>query len=757
MERTRQALVSYKGTQSLQAPEFLMLTVILSLLAAGLRFYNLGSDSLWLDEIYTINSARFGLNGGLNNPDHPPLFYWLTTGTLSTMGESEFIIRYLSAVAGVLAIPLMAVFGKVSGLPRSGLWAAFLLALAPFHIRYSQEARHYAWLMTFSLASYILLYLALSRKKLRWWVYFALATVLNLYTHYGAFVVLGTEMLLIAFWLVPKLWRRRWRSLMGPLLAGGIILVNYLFWIGRFQVAITRNVGNAALRSVGDFSSLATWLRNIFFEFGFRTGGLPILSFTLYLAGLLVLAQRRQWKILGIVLAISVVPLVFISVFQVDRYAFPKYIIYVLPVYLLAIGIALESLVTIASSWFPKRRRTFYLTGTLTLSVVVLLAIWPTVRREYNYVERDWRGAVDRLGVLAQEGDIIVPLTLDLGDGFNQSYTVARFYIDRLFDQYTILDGNNLNPTQLEELSKAGAGVWLLALDRLLPIPETGDGFTVEHFEGSVHLIYPNSISQSSIETLARLYSDLVPMAMSPSPQCLLQQGLASLSFVSRDYQYAKESLDRSSAQCPNRFSGKEYHLELKHQMLDYYSSEGQSALAYELALSLLDENRKDQAALETITAADLMQLFLEDRAEISGEPLPEPVGVRRFTMPHNGDWGDVLFLHPPGSIAFDVSLPETPTSLTFRMALAPESWGWGGDGSTFVAKVQTAGGLPKTIYRQHISNDLSDQKWHEGRVSLADYAGQSIIITLATETGPAGDATGDWAGWETPRIIWGP
>ena len=39
--------------------------------------------------------------------------------------------------------------------------------------------------------------------------------------------------------------------------------------------------------------------------------------------------------------------------------------------------------------------------------------------------------------------------------------------------------------------------------------------------------------------------------------------------------------------------------------------------------------------------------------------------------------------------------------------------------------------------------------------VSLAAYAGQRVRLTLRTESGPAGDVTGDWAGWERPRLIW--
>lgn len=125
--------------------------------------------------------------------------------------------------------------------------------------------------------------------------------------------------------------------------------------------------------------------------------------------------------------------------------------------------------------------------------------------------------------------------------------------------------------------------------------------------------------------------------------------------------------------------------------------------------------------------------------------------------MPQNGDWGDVLFVHSPAAVTYTLTLPDAPTTLHFRMAMAPESWVWGGDGSTFVVRVQPSDRLPVELFRQHIDNTPQNQGWHEAAVSLAPYAGKSITLTLTTEFGPAGNSVGDWAGWETPRIMWQP
>jgi hypothetical protein len=724
------------------------------LLATWLRFHNLGGDSFWLDEIFTINTARLGFEGGLNSLHHPPIVYWLTTSFLSSLGESEFVARLSSAIAGILAVPMLAVLGKVSGQKSVGLWAAFLLTIAPFHIRYSQEARQYAWLMALSLTSYIFLYMAISNDRKRWWVYFALATVLNVYTHYGALLVLAAELLLILLWLTPKLLHHRWRSVYGPLLTGSIILLLYLPWFDRLQVAFSGSQSQPAIQGDGTAFGIVEWLQNAVIEFGFRGTLLPILATALFLMGLIILTRRRQWLILGIIISICVVPLAIIVAFQVGRPPYPKYIIYILPVFLLGIGVTIDLALTKVTNLLPKQSHLGYFFGAATIILAILALVWPGIRWEYSYVYKDWRSAVGRLDNLAQEDDIFVAMTLDLRDGFNQSFVVASFYLEHYFNQYTVLDGHSLDLESIQKLSHRTANVWVLILDRHPPIPMTDADISAEHFKGSIQLVYPNSESLSSLEALDLLYDKLVPLASSIAAQCLLNQGRAALNLSVNDYRSAEEALEVSIAQCPNLPVNKDQRPVLAQELLDYYHEGGQLMYANDLAQTVLMADRKNETALEIITVANLMQMFLEGQAKVSDRGLPIPVEVRRFTMPHNGDWGDVLLVHPPGSIAFNVDLPETTTDLIFRIALAPESRDWGGDGSTFVVTVESQSEPLRTIFRQHIGYDPLEYDWHDGRVSLADYAGQSITITLKTETGSAGDGTGDWAGWESPRIV---
>ena len=139
----------------------LIWAVAITLLAVALRILYLGHDSLWFDEVLTRHAAVAGFSSAaaadLGSRDHLPLLYWLTAAALRFLPEHEVVLRLPSALAGILTVPLVIAFGPAMRLPGAGLWpqaalwAAFLLAVSPFHIHYSQEARHYALLLFFSL------------------------------------------------------------------------------------------------------------------------------------------------------------------------------------------------------------------------------------------------------------------------------------------------------------------------------------------------------------------------------------------------------------------------------------------------------------------------------------------------------------------------------------------------------------------------------------------------------------------------------
>lgn len=187
-----------------------LLLMAILLAGAALRLYQLSADSLWGDEIGTLIRASADRSlisvvlEPLTVPDIPqtPVFF-LIAHLFLRMGESDFLLRFPSFFFGTVGIATTYAVGKRLWGPGVGLLAALLLALSPFHIRYSQEARYPTLVVFLSLLTLLFLLHGLSHKGLIPWVIFTGTTLLNIYTFLPTALVLGVEALyfvLIRFW-----------------------------------------------------------------------------------------------------------------------------------------------------------------------------------------------------------------------------------------------------------------------------------------------------------------------------------------------------------------------------------------------------------------------------------------------------------------------------------------------------------------------------------------------------------------------------
>ncbi len=125
----------------------------IALVAAGLRFFELGRLSFWYDEVVTMRLARSGSARELVNrlfeidATRAPLHPLLLQIWLQPFGTSEFAARSFSVLCGIATVLLVYQIGRAAFDPATGLWAAWLAALSPLLIVYSREARMYAWLV----------------------------------------------------------------------------------------------------------------------------------------------------------------------------------------------------------------------------------------------------------------------------------------------------------------------------------------------------------------------------------------------------------------------------------------------------------------------------------------------------------------------------------------------------------------------------------------------------------------------------------
>lgn len=231
----------------------------LTALGAVLRFATLGLQPYHHDEIVTASRVlRVGFGHAMDavgfSESAPPLYYALAWFWTQVTGTSEVGLRSLSALAGVLTIPVVYFIGRELRGNLTGLLAAALVAVNPMLLWYSQEARAYALLGLFCALSLLFCVRAMQgggRRDFTWWGVFS---ALALATHYFAVFPLIAEVLLLA--------RRRGRAIFSGLWILGLAALllaplayhqmsyGHAEWIGKFslghrlgEMAITFVVG----------------------------------------------------------------------------------------------------------------------------------------------------------------------------------------------------------------------------------------------------------------------------------------------------------------------------------------------------------------------------------------------------------------------------------------------------------------------------------------------------------------------------------
>ncbi len=111
----------------------------------------------------------------------------------------ESAARSLAFLSSGLSVLALGWLGWLLGVPRIGLAAAWLMALSPWHVRYSVEIRGYSTLLLMLCVALGSLLRALETGRWRWWLAFAAAQAWYLLCFAGALyvaVVMNTIVLL---------------------------------------------------------------------------------------------------------------------------------------------------------------------------------------------------------------------------------------------------------------------------------------------------------------------------------------------------------------------------------------------------------------------------------------------------------------------------------------------------------------------------------------------------------------------------------
>jgi len=412
------------------------------LLAAVLRFYRLGADSLWIDEVFTWRMVNPGPGHGFweqfrDNIQGP--LYMAVLWPFVRDNLSEFLMRLPAAVAGVAAVPLIMRLGQELGDRRCGEWAALLLAISPFHIWYSQEARGYAFLVLWSLAATLVLTRMLrDGATVRRGVAFGLLSGLAVLSNMSALFLILAQALAVLFFARP--WRREHRR--GWLTAFGLVGLVALPWLlqatGYWYVGRLAPGGGGGLQPAGAMS-LSVWAYPFTFYamfYGFTLGptltelhrpdrlalvkaSLPLLATAGLLAGALFLyglsrLRARSRLTLFVWLVVPVLVLTALRLADIKTFT-PRYLATLLPLLLCAAALGVARL--------PGRAAA--LAGTAWLA----LTLWSTANYHLSdrYARDDIRAAAAWVAAHGEPGEpVLVPVVTDVFTLYYEGAAVVK-------------------------------------------------------------------------------------------------------------------------------------------------------------------------------------------------------------------------------------------------------------------------------------------------------------------------------------------
>lgn len=349
---------------------YLVLGLIVAL-GAAVRCSTLSFQSLWLDEVATVVEAGRSwpeLLLALFDPRQGyPLYILGMRLWIAVWGTGEAALRWPSALAGTLSVPLLYLLGRRLLGRRVGLLAAALLAVSPLAVWYSQEAKAYALFMLLTLSSWLLLWEAVERRAGRLWWALAGVSILALLLHRLAVLSVIGQLVYVLYIARQGGFTRRHRLLLMALLVVVLLLTLAGLWFALGQEGAGRQFGSARDPLV---------LLHTFSQFSLRTAATSpepalgpdrrhwLLPFAL--AGLLGLAmlgrelaaRGRRRRSAVFLLCFLFVPLgAFFLLYLLRPFYYERYLLGTLPAYMLLLAVGLVGLGRWAGRLLAPSRR----------------------------------------------------------------------------------------------------------------------------------------------------------------------------------------------------------------------------------------------------------------------------------------------------------------------------------------------------------------------------------------------------------------
>jgi hypothetical protein len=460
----------------------------LTILSFALRVYQLDAKSIWFDESHSLNRASLDLLSIASGKEiwgdrvrqdttHVPFYFFILHFLIKLAGDSDFTLRFLSVIFGVLTVPLIYFMGKklCHGDTRVGLWAALLATFSPFYLWYSQEARMYALLVFLGLLSVYCLLRAIDENKTGWYAIYAMTATAMLYTSLFSGVLFVFEGLLglLAAWkrrrwvilavfviislaFLPGLWHHLvWLTPERQQLVEDNLVTVYNYWPGILQDILNSFNFGLSLDPTG--LTLLNLALLVLFAIGLlylswdrpsdTTQGKPFDPSTSLRASLAQDKPPHRWNSSLFLLGYIAIPVIsmYLVTLRLPIYRGSRYLMIISPAYYLGLAAGLVAI----------KRRTWLL-FLLCLSLILggMLLSDHNYFFSPDYIKEDYRSVARHIERHSQVGDVIVGSSFD-------SWAFPHYYRGHLPVIWIPRSGKDML-TDVQELAHQYDRIWLL-------------------------------------------------------------------------------------------------------------------------------------------------------------------------------------------------------------------------------------------------------------------------------------------------------
>lgn len=475
-------------TTALRQKSLTWIGAMLGLMALALlaRVLHLDTESLWLDELASVQFAKEPVaqlwSQWMAQETNPPLYYTLLHEWIGVFGDSDAALRAMSVLAGVAVVLVGARVAREIFTVSAAYWALAFLSVCSTQIYYSNEARPGIFTQLAALAAllgavqFITAACQHGPRPRGWvapWALYIVSTTVALYLHTTMFVLpltlgITVGMLILLRASAPL----RWRILGWWIAANALCVVAWAWWIqitlAQIHGGANANISWMVVPTLRDLIVVSARL------YGTRSLGVANALTALVFMALVVAAMRRsRWTPAQVTVVAAAVlpPIVLWLVSQFKPIFMERTALWSQGAFLVLMAGAADRMMQRREGLVPWR---------VAPVLILLIFLGDTWHAEQHNAKEPWRQALTHVAANAAANDVIMVDTPAYGGAVTHYLQQLRCAVRVIAVDdgqsagrwgRDTFDGQKISPTEATQLlSTSRHRTWLLERSTTSPM-----------------------------------------------------------------------------------------------------------------------------------------------------------------------------------------------------------------------------------------------------------------------------------------------